>query len=121
MPIALPVVLVGLGVVYYFVNPLCKNFPIQCPWRLLTHTSCPACGFQRALHALLQGDFLTALSYNYFFIISIPFALLAVLAEWYNYRYKLDPVRRFIHHRYTLWTYIAVFCAWWVVRNVLGV
>lgn len=121
MPYLLPVLLLAMGIFYYFVNPLIKDFPFKCVWKVLTGTQCPACGFQRAFHSLMNGHYTEALSYNYFFIISIPFAIIAVLAEWYNYHHKLDFLRTFVHNQYTLKTYIVLYFTWWLIRNILNI
>lgn len=121
MPYAFPVILVLLGIIFYFVNPSTSSHPIQCPWRLLTGTSCPACGSQRALHALAHGNFVQALSYNYFFILSIPYALVAVLVSWYNCGHRLDGLKRIAFHPITLRAYVVLFVAWWIIRNLLGI
>ena len=121
MPYALPVIILAIVGFFYLVNPIVQHYPIQCPWRLLTSTQCPACGFQRAVHALIHGQLVEALSYNYFFVVSIPLAVAVVLAEWYNYHHKLDFLRSFVHHRYTIKAYVAIYFAWWVLRNILEV
>lgn len=120
MPYALPVILVLLGIIYFFVNPSLKGHPIQCPWRLLTGTLCPACGSQRALNALVHGHVGQALSYNYFFILSIPYALVAVLVSWYNYGHRLDGLKRLAFHPITLKAYVVLFFVWWIVRNIFN-
>jgi len=33
------------------------SFLIPCPFKYLTHLDCPGCGFQRAIIALMNGDF----------------------------------------------------------------
>ena len=119
MPYALPVIVVLLGVIYYFVNPLAHGHPIQCPWRLLTGTQCPACGSQRALNALAHGHLGQALRYNYFFILSIPYALVAVLVTWYNIGNRLDGLKRIAFHPVTLKAYVILFFVWWIARNLL--
>lgn len=121
MAVAFPVIVIGMVCFYYFVDPNTVHFPIQCPWRMLTHTSCPACGMQRALFALMHGQPWQALQYNYFFVVSIPLALCAVLAQWYNFGGRMEPLRRVVFHRYTLYIYVALFCIWWVLRNLLGI
>lgn len=121
MPYVFPFVIVGVFILYYLVNPLQSNFPIQCPWHLLTGTQCPACGFQRALYFLLHGNFLDALSYNYFFIFSIPYAFLAIVATWYNYHHVFDRLRTFVYHRLTLQTYIVLYFGWWIIRNLYNI
>ena len=75
----LAVVLVACALAfYYFINPsLALWFP-RCPIKFLTGFSCPGCGGQRATHALLHGNVGEALSYNYFYIIAIPFVIACV-------------------------------------------
>lgn len=121
MPYALPVFLVLLCVSYYFINPTIKGHPIQCPWHLLTGTQCPACGSQRALHALVHGRWLEALRYNYFFVLSVPYAVIAVLVSWYNFGHRLDGLKRIVFHPITLKAYVILFCAWWIGRNLIHV
>ena len=121
MTYALPVLAVMLGVFYYLANPLASHFPIRCVWQWMTGTQCPACGMQRALHALAHCHLQAALRYNYFLVLSVPYAALAVLSTWYNWHHALDDVRAWCYHRYTLRTYVCLYFLWWVGRNVLGV
>ena len=121
MPYVLPVFIVIMGVFYYLVNPVMQHYPLKCIWKVLTGTQCPACGFQRAVYALVHGNYWEALSYNYFFVISIPLAFTAVLAEWYNYHHKLDFLHDFLHNQYTLKSYVVLYFAWWVIRNFLNI
>ena len=119
MPYAFPVILILLGIFYYFVNPTANGHPLQCPWHLLTGTRCPACGTQRALHALVHGHVAQSLSYNYFFILSIPYALIVVLVSWYNFNHRLDGLKRIAFHPITLRAYVVLFFVWWIGRNLL--
>jgi len=121
MSIAFPAIVIALAYLYYYVNPGVSRFPIQCPWRVLTGTLCPACGSQRALHALVHGQLAQAWSYNYFFIISIPYAMLAVLVAWYNFGNRLDWLKNIVFHPVVLKAYVILFCTWWVARNLLHI
>ena len=121
MPYVFPFTLLGVLILYYLVNPLQAKFPVLCPWHMLTGTQCPACGFQRALYSLLHGNLFCALSYNYFFIFSIPYALFAIVVTWYNLHHVFDKLRSFVYHRITLRLYIALYFAWWIVRNLYGI
>ena len=118
MPYVFPIIVIGVLILYYLVNPMQSNFPIKCPWYLLTGTQCPACGSQRALHTLLNGSPLDALRYNYFFVFSIPYIFLAIVATWYNYHHVFDKLRTLVYHRITLRIYIALYFGWWIVRNL---
>lgn len=121
MPWLFPVIVIFIIAIYYFVNPLIASFPIKCVWHELTGTQCPACGFQRAVHSLSHGRVLEALNYNYFFVISIPYATLAILSTWYNYNHIFDRLRDFVYHRYALKSYVVIYFVWWIVRNIFDI
>lgn len=121
MPYVFPVLLLGIIILYYFANPLTEKFPFQCPWRVLTGTQCPACGFQRAMHALLHGEFCKALGYNYFFVFSVPYAFAAVVVTCYNRHHVFDRLKAFVCHPIVLRLYVLLFLAWWVIRNVYDI
>ena len=117
----IPVAILVAGIFYYVVNPTTVSLFIpKCVWRLLTGTQCPACGSQRALNALVHGHLGQALSYNYFFILSIPYALVAVLVSWYNFGHSLDGLKRLAFHPITLKAYVILFFAWWIARNIFN-
>ena len=115
-------VLVGLLIVsaiilYYYVNPETSVAMPKCPFKLLTGYACPSCGSQRALYAVLHGDFIKALSLNPFFIISVPYFLLVLYANVFKSAFA-KKAKGIACHRYTLSAYIVLFFVWWIVRNV---
>ena len=63
--------LVLLTVFYYAIDPARNVWVPKCAFHTLTGFSCPACGSQRALHALLHGRWQEALAFNWFLIVSI--------------------------------------------------
>jgi hypothetical protein len=107
-------------VVYAYMPPTSRWFP-QCPVKLLTGLSCPGCGVQRAFHALLNGNVGEALSYNYFFILSIPYLLLVCVSLALK-KFSLWPAAtNFIEGKTLAWIYVACFLLWFVVRNILNI
>lgn len=109
------------GVVFYATIDPTKHFWIpQCPFRLLTGWSCPACGVQRALHALLNGRFAEALSYNYLFIFSIPYVTVLIVAEGLKLLGRGERFIRAVNHPVLARVYVVLFVVWGVVRNILG-
>ena len=121
----IPAVLVAAGMFYYFMDPQTTWFMPKCMMKELTGFQCPSCGAQRALHAFLPGHVAEALSYNLFFVIAIPFLLLTAYSVMMMRR--PDPSRttvllfNFTTSRYTLYSYIVLYLAWWVIRNVIGI
>ena len=79
--VLLSVVLVTALVVYFLFDPATTPFP-RCPFLMLTGWQCPGCGSQRAIHSLLHLDIVAAWRYNALLVLSIPYLLLLVVAEW---------------------------------------
>jgi len=104
----------GLGVVYYFAEPSSVWMP-KCPFRFLTGWECPACGSQRALHALLHGRFAEALGCNPFLVISIPY-LSAVAYTTFRPGGRSGRLG-YVQHPYVIRVYAAIFIFWWIFRN----
>lgn len=113
--------LVGGIVVYTLFDPNKSVWMPKCPFRLLTGWNCPACGLQRALHALLHGRFTEALSYNYFFVVSIPYVIALLVAEVLKRVPRGDNFIRAVEHPVLARVYIILFIVWGIIRNLLQV
>ncbi len=121
IPYMIPILLVIIGIIYFLYDPSESAFFPKCPWYLLTGTQCPSCGIQRFLFQLLHGNLLEAFLLNPFLMISLPYATLAVLGKWYNYKGIFNSINRFVYHRYTLTAYILLFFTWWILRNIIQI
>ena len=111
------IIIIAAMVFYYFVNPEDADFVPKCVLKHLTGFDCPSCGAQRAFHSVLHGEFIKALSYNPFFIISVPYFLLVLYATVFKGTFA-KKVNRITFHRYTLYAYVVLFFVWWIVRNI---
>lgn len=109
------------GVVLYYLNPTQYWFMPKCPFKLITGLSCPGCGIQRAVHAILHGEFAEGIKYNYYLAYSGPYAT-AFILEWImprgTAREKLSNV---IENRYVVNFYLLSFTVWLIVRNILNI
>jgi hypothetical protein len=54
------------------INPASSGWFPQCPFHAMTGLNCPGCGATRGMHALLNGDLLTALHYNVLLVLFVP-------------------------------------------------
>jgi hypothetical protein len=54
---------------------------IPCPFHAATGLWCPGCGMTRAVHRLLRGDVLGALSFNIF----VPLVVLGATIGWWSW------------------------------------
>ena len=114
-------VALAVCLVLAFVDPTSALWPFHCPFKLITGLQCPGCGFQRALHALLQGDVMAAARYNFFLLYAIPYLLLIIVSDVLpNGKWQLR-LQALVGNKYVVWFYILSFFVWLVVRNVLGI
>lgn len=111
-------VMLGVMALFYLLDPEQSQLMPKCAFKLLTGLDCPSCGSQRALHALLHGRVADALSFNPFLVLSIPY-LIAVMWGYAKTIPGSDVVRRIAHHPIAMLTYVALFCIWWIARNLL--
>ena len=106
-----------LATIYFNIDPAASYLVPKCPFHYLTGLDCPACGVQRAAHALLHGDIVTALRYNYFLAISIPY-FVAVLVTTFGRGKRAQAARCYIQHPTVVLIFLALTITWWVVRNI---
>ena len=111
--------LVIAAVIYYVYDPATTPFP-RCPFLVLTGWECPGCGSQRAIHSLLHLDFAAAWRYNAMLVLSIPYVVLLVVAEWLGRR-RQSRLYRVLNSEVLIWSYFALVVAWWILRNVINI
>lgn len=78
---------VALLVFYATVDPSTSRYVPRCLFHALTGLECPGCGSQRALHALLMGDFRGAWHYNALVVAGIIPVALYLYAEFTRIRH----------------------------------
>ena len=111
--------LLSVFILYYLIEDPAGGLMPSCVVKSITGWSCPGCGSQRFLHALLNGHPLEAVSYNYF--IPVGFLLIGVVI-WLEATRKSHPqrYRRFMQPLY-LYLVLALIIAWMLVRNLLNI
>lgn len=105
----------------YLLNPVDYVWAPKCPFKLLTGLSCPGCGFQRAVHALLHGRCAEAMSYNYWFAYAVPYALMFPVDRFLLKGAWKERIRRVIEHRYVAGFYVFSFTVWFFIRNYYNI
>lgn len=113
------VLVLGLVLVtlYYALEPSSGGLP-SCLLLRLTGFRCPGCGTQRAVHALLHGDFAQGIAYNYSLLFTVPILALYIGdALWGE---KTPRLRGFLHHPLVILSLVLILLAWWILRNCWG-
>lgn len=118
-PLLLMLLAFVLGALWLF-NPAQYVWAPKCPFKLITGWSCPGCGIQRCVHALLHGHWGEALHYNYFVVYSVPYFLLIVFTECCTSGKRQQWFKRVFEGHVAITLYILLFCAWGIVRNIVG-
>jgi hypothetical protein len=105
------------GVFLFSFNPTQSNLYPPCLFHKLTGLYCPGCGSLRALHQLLHGHLLTALSLNPLMVLMLPFLGYAFTSRIFLLiRGKALP--RIFIPAFWLWFLFAVIIAYWILRNI---
>lgn len=116
LPIILSVAAILLAVYVYF-DPSDTWWMPKCPVHLLTGLECPGCGSQRAIHALLRGNFAEAWHHNALLLTMMP--LLGLMAYSEATRQKNPRLYRKLFHPAVIAGIIAIIAIFTVIRNLL--
>ena len=113
------VLVLGLVLVtlYYALEPSSGSLP-SCLLLRLTGFRCPGCGTQRAVHALLHGDFAQGIAYNYSLLFTVP--ILALYIGDVLWGEKIPRLRAFLRHPLVILLLVSILLAWWILRNCWG-
>lgn len=106
------------GLIYFFFDPVSSGLFPRCPFLVLTGLKCPGCGSQRAVHALLHLDIVSAVRYNALLVVSLPVVAVLAYAEYQRER-KPELYMR-VNNRTVIMVCFAVIVAWWMARNIFG-
>jgi hypothetical protein len=71
----------ALALLYFFIDARIPGFFPRCPFNTFTRLFCPGCGSQRAISALVHGQFLQAVGFNVLMVASLPLIFYAAIAE----------------------------------------
>lgn len=91
-----------------------------CPVHHLTGLSCPGCGSQRALTALVEGHIAEAFSYNYILPAAIAYLMLCGLHWTFPHNITINRIYQKATTPAALVIVAVIAIAWMAVRNIIG-
>lgn len=111
-------IVIALIAIYYNFNPEMYHFFPECPFHKYFHLDCPGCGSQRAVHALLHGDVITALDYNVLLVLSIPLLMVHFSLKAYSYFTHKNIGLKFWYNPNTPKIIFVIVVLFWITRNI---
>lgn len=109
--------LLGAGFVANVDPNVAGHYP-TCPFLAVTGWYCPGCGALRAIHALGNGDLLTALARNPVVVVALVYLAVAWVL-WFRRRVS-GRLLQWLAPPWVLHGVLGVILAFWVLRNVPG-
>ena len=103
---------------YFSFDPASTGLFPKCMFLQFTGYKCPGCGSQRAVHAMLNGDFATAWRMNAMLVASLPVIAVLLVAELA--RTRNNAFYRRINSRVVISACTAGILGWWIMRNIIG-
>lgn len=117
---AVAVVLLAAALyIFYTFDPEVQPVFPKCPFLLATGYECPGCGSQRAIHSLLHLKIGTALKYNAFMVLALPYILLGIYLEYFGGKRRFPGVEKFFFGRWSAVVILVIIIAFWVGRNLI--
>ena len=107
-------------VIYYHYDPRQNVLFPQCIFHNLTGLQCPSCGNQRALYALLHGDFLTAARYNLLFFVTVPYGMALLTTSLFRSQ-RAQRIRNRLLSWRMVKAYMTIYLIWGLVRNLTDI
>ncbi|NEV93196.1 DUF2752 domain-containing protein [Psychroflexus sp. YR1-1] len=115
--ISIPIVILTLGIFYFFINPVTFAYTPQCPFHSLTGLHCPGCGSQRAFHEILHGNIWGGLQHNFLILLAV-FVIGYKVYRAYLYKPKSKTTQSLLHHNAAPWIILALVLGFWILRNI---
>ena len=109
--------MIGTGYLSAVDPNVAGHYP-TCPFLAVTGLYCPGCGSLRAVHALSNGDLVTAWARNPFAVVALGY----VVVTWALWLHRTATGRppRWLAPAWVLYGVLGSILMFWVLRNVPG-
>ena len=97
----------------YLHDPSETQWMPKCPFYVLTGWKCPSCGVTRAAYHLMHGSVSEAIAFNPALLALVPLAIAICALACMRPSPKHDRALA-----WAVWTWVALYCAWWIIRNI---
>ena len=117
--VAIILIAISLLVVYASFDPTSHEWFPKCVFLNLTGWKCAGCGAQRAIHALLTGDFAEAWRQNALLMLFIPIIIFMIWLEFI--RTKKPKLYSKFYSPTAIWLFAVIIILWTIFRNLFSI
>ena len=119
-------ILISLGfvagiIIYSRYDPEIGIWAPHCMMKELTGLQCPSCGIQRCLHALLSGNWMKALNYNFFLALSLPYGFALIICKLFEWQQPFDCWLKKLISNQVIIIYVVLYFVWFIIRNIVHI
>jgi len=111
------VVIVGLAVLFFILDPAKHTIFPRCPFNVITGYYCPGCGSQRAIHSLLHLNFAGVAGNNLLFLPALLLVAYHYMHPYLN-RFLGWKLPNIFYFKITPWVILGVIVLFWILRNL---
>lgn len=112
------IIIIIVGVFYKITNPYEVNYLPKCTFYTITGYQCPGCGSQRALHDILNLNFISALKENFLLVISLPYIFFGAFLDLKKKKSaKLKKIQNIFYENNALIVIFFIIIFFWIFRN----
>ncbi|MDR0825453.1 MAG: DUF2752 domain-containing protein [Prevotella sp.] len=119
IPIAIGLLLLLAGGIYFVFSPEESALFPQCPFHTLTGWDCPGCGSQRAIHHLLHLRIKDAFLCNPLLMMAIPYAVAGIYLEYLGGKKRFPKARKALFGKTAIIVILILIILFWIGRNAV--
>ncbi len=115
MAIVITIAIFSYLIYIYFVPPTEGGVHIVCPTKQFLHLNCVGCGMTRFVYFIMKGDFMQALSYNFFgpFLLLVLLVIYFYFLRWSFFDKQIPKIPTWL-----AWTFLVFVIVYSVLRNL---
>lgn len=109
----------SVALLYFFVDARnANNILPKCIFYSVTGFYCPGCGSQRALSAIVHGNIISAVHYNFLMVLCLPLVFYSAVVFVLNVFRKKQIVQKIFYSTTFVRIFFVAVIVFWVIRNI---
>lgn len=116
---AVTLLIIAALYIFYVTDPQTSSLFPRCSFLMATGYECPGCGSQRAIHQLLHFNIVSALRYNAFMVLALPYIFFGIYFQYFGGKARNPRLEKILFSRWSALIVLIFILVYWVLRNIL--